>query len=65
MNGMECGYNGGAGEGDWTLGEGGGVVGSRGNTTLLYLQYGSKYVKYHVIILFVQQRIKYIQLWQH
>ena len=58
MNGIDIGYNGGGGEGGWTLGGGGRVVGSRGNTKLLYLQYGSKYGKHYVIILFVQQRIK-------
>ena len=41
------------------FGEGVGGLGSSGRAGLLYLQYGSKYVNYYVIILFVQQRIKY------
>ena len=34
---------------------GGGGEGGGGNTLLQHLQYGSKYIKYYVIILFVEQ----------
>ena len=37
--------------------------GGGGNTLLQHLQYGSKYIKYYVIILFVEQYKKYNK-WQ-
>ena len=39
----------------WGFGEGGRVYRYRGNAEILYLQYGSKYENYYVIIFFVEQ----------